>query len=91
MPETGPGGVRGQLVYVGRAGRKQLDGIDVTGKIALVDWEVERLWPYHVGLELGLRGAAAMVVTSPPGGPYYQSPAPSARSTDCGMPKRRLA
>ncbi|MDX6407681.1 MAG: hypothetical protein QOE13_752 [Gaiellaceae bacterium] len=74
VPETGPQGVRGPLVYVGRAGRKQLDGIDIGGKVALVDWEVERLWPYHVGLELGLRGAAAMVVTSPPGGPYYQAP-----------------
>jgi Iap family predicted aminopeptidase len=75
VPETGPGGVRGELLYVGRAGRKQLDGIDIAGKVALVDWEVERLWPYHVGLELGLRGAAAMVVSSPPGGPYYQAPA----------------
>jgi Iap family predicted aminopeptidase len=74
VPETGSAGVRGQLVYVGRAGRKQLDGIDIGGKVALVDWEVERLWPYHVGLELGLRGAAAMVVTSLPGGPYYQAP-----------------
>ena len=73
VPETGPSGVRGQLVYAGRAGRRQLDAIDVGGKVALVDWEVERLWPYHVGLELGLRGAAAMVVTSPPGGPYYQA------------------
>jgi Iap family predicted aminopeptidase len=74
VPETGPRGVRGELVYVGRAGRKQLDGADIGGKVTLVDWEVERLWPYHVGLELGLRGAAAMVVTSPPGGPYYQAP-----------------
>jgi Iap family predicted aminopeptidase len=73
VPETGPRGVRGQLVYAGRAGRKQLDAVDVGGKVALVDWEVERLWPYHVGLELGLRGAAAMIVTSPPGGPYYQT------------------
>ncbi|MDQ2967526.1 MAG: M20/M25/M40 family metallo-hydrolase [Actinomycetota bacterium] len=74
VPETGPDGIRGQLVYVGRAGRKQLDGLDVGGNVALVDWEVERLWPYHVGLELGLRGAAAIVVTSPLGGPYYQAP-----------------
>jgi hypothetical protein len=74
VPETGPRGVKGGLVYGGRAGRKQLDGIDVRGRIVLVDWEVERLWPYHVGLELGLRGAAGMVVTSPPGGPYYQAP-----------------
>jgi anti-sigma regulatory factor (Ser/Thr protein kinase) len=27
-----------------------------------------------VGLELGLRGAKAMIVHSPPGGPYYQAP-----------------
>ena len=64
VPETGPRGVRGQLVYTGRSGRRELDCIDVHGKVALVDWEVERLWPYHVGLELGLRGAAAMVVCS---------------------------
>ena len=44
------------------------------GKIALVEWQVARLWPYHVGLELGLRGAAAMIVYCPPGGPYYQAP-----------------
>jgi Iap family predicted aminopeptidase len=74
VPETGPRGVQAPLVQVGRGGRKQLDALDVGGKIALVDWEVERLWPYHVGLELGLRGAAALIVTSPPGGPYYQAP-----------------
>jgi Iap family predicted aminopeptidase len=73
VPETGPHGVRAPLVHVGRGGRRQLDVLDVGGKIALVDWEVERLWPYHVGLELGLRGAAALIVTSPPGGPYYQA------------------
>ena len=74
VPGTEPGGVTGELVRVGRAGRRQLDRLDVAGKVALVDWEVERLWPYHVGLELGLRGAAAMIVASPSGGPYYQAP-----------------
>jgi len=74
VPETGPRGVQAPLVQVRRGGRKQLDALDVGGKIALVDWEVERLWPYHVGLELGLRGAAALIVTSPPGAPYYQAP-----------------
>ena len=34
---------------VGRGGRKQLDRVDVRGKIALVEWQVARLWPYHVG------------------------------------------
>ena len=74
VPETGAAGVDGELVAVGRGGRRQLDRVDVRGKVALVEWQVARLWPYHVGLELGLRGAAAMVVYAPPGGPYYQAP-----------------
>jgi len=74
VPETGPKGVHGQLVRVGRGGRRQLDRLDVAGKVALVEWQVERLWPYHVGLELGLRGAKAMVLYAPEGGPFYQAP-----------------
>ena len=74
VPETGRAGVRGELVAVGRGGRRQLDRLDVRGKVALVEWQVARLWPYHVGLELGLRGAAAMIVYAPPGGPFYQAP-----------------
>jgi Iap family predicted aminopeptidase len=73
VPETGPRGVSGELVDVGRGGRTQLDRLDVAGKIALVQWQVARLWPYHVGLELGLRGVKALIVFSPPGGPYYQA------------------
>jgi len=61
-------------VRVGRGGRKQLDRLDVGGKVALVEWQVARLWPYHVGLELGLRGAKAMVLYAPEGGPFYQAP-----------------
>ena len=71
---TGARGVTGELVRVGRGGRKQLDRLDVGGKIALVEWQVQRLWPYHVGLELGLRGAKAMVLYVPEGGPFYQAP-----------------
>jgi Iap family predicted aminopeptidase len=74
VPETGARGVRGELVRVGRGGRRQLDRLDVGGKIALVEWQVARLWPYHVGLELGLRGAQAMVLYAPEGGPFYQAP-----------------
>jgi len=74
VPETGIEGVRGELVHVGRGGRRQLERLDVAGKVVLVDWVVQRLWPYHVGLELGLRGAVAMIVCSPEGGPYYQAP-----------------
>jgi Iap family predicted aminopeptidase len=74
VPETGANGVRGELVDVGRGGRRQLDRVEVAGKIALVDWQVQPLWPYHVGLELGLRGAKAMIVVARDGGPYYQAP-----------------
>src|SRR5205085_11248628 len=73
-PGAGGGGARGAVVRVGRGGRRQLDRLDGAGKVALVEWQVERLWPYHVGLELGLRGAKAMVVYAPEGGPFYQSP-----------------
>ena len=73
VPETGKAGIHGELVRVGRGGRRQLERADVAGRIVLVDWVVERLWPYHVGLELGLRGVKAMIVTAPEGGPYYQA------------------
>jgi len=51
VPETPAGGIAAELVVVGRGGRRQLDRLDVGGKVALVHWEVARLWPYHVGLE----------------------------------------
>jgi Iap family predicted aminopeptidase len=73
VPQTGRRGVRGELVRVGRGGRRELDGVDVAGKIVLIDWVEQRLWPYHVGLELGLRGAKALIVNAPKGGPYYQA------------------
>jgi Iap family predicted aminopeptidase len=73
VPETGKRGVRGELVRAGRGGRRELDRLDVGGKIVLVDWAVQQLWPYHVALELGLRGAKAMIVSPPEGGPYYQA------------------
>jgi Iap family predicted aminopeptidase len=70
--ETGPAGVRGPLAFVRRGGRRELDGLDVAGKVVLVDWSDDGLWPYAFALELGLRGAAAVVVTCLAGGPYYQ-------------------
>ena len=73
VPETGPDGVRGELVFVERGSRRDLDGVDLAGRVALVDWKDESLWPYEVALELGSRGAAAMLLTSFRGGPYYQA------------------
>jgi Iap family predicted aminopeptidase len=75
VPETGRLGVQGELVFVRRGGRKQLDAVgDLDGRIVLLDWNDARLWPYDVALEAGLRGATALVVTCLPGGPYYQEP-----------------
>jgi Iap family predicted aminopeptidase len=74
VPETGARGVRGELAFVRRGGRRDLDGADLAGRVVLVDWCDEQLWPYEFGLELGLRGAAAIVVASFPGGPYWQEP-----------------
>jgi Iap family predicted aminopeptidase len=74
VPETPPGGVVGPLVLAGRAGRRQLDRLEVEDAVVLVDWRGQALWPYQSGLELGLRGAAAMIVTCSEGGPYYQAP-----------------
>src|SRR5439155_17643699 len=50
VPETGRRGVKGELAVVGRGGRRQLDRIDAAGKILLVEWCDQGLWPYHVAL-----------------------------------------
>lgn len=74
VPGTGPEGVTGRLVAVARGGRGQLDGLDLAGRVVLVDWTDRELWPCAFGLELGLRGAVAVVVSCPEGGPYFQRP-----------------
>lgn len=75
VPQTPPRGVTGKLVVVRRGGRRELDAVgDVSDHVVLVDWSDEALWPFDFGLELGLRGAAAVIVTCFPGGPYYQEP-----------------
>ncbi len=73
VPPTPAGGVSGELVFVSRGGRRELAGLDVAGRIVLVDWRDDDLWPFQVGLELGLRGARALIVTSSAGGPYFQA------------------
>ncbi len=70
---TPPEGITAELVAVTRGGRGELEGIDVAGRVVLVDWRDDDLWPFQFGLELGLRGAAALVVTCSTGGPYFQA------------------
>ncbi len=74
VPGTPTGGITAELVDVGRGDRRRLHGLDVAGRIALVDWDLLGYHPRHAGLELGLRGVRGMIVNCPPGGPYYQAP-----------------
>ncbi len=72
-PGTPSDGVASRLVDVGTAERRRLDGCDLESAIALVDWTSTHVDLEDVGLELGRRGVAGLVVACPEGGPYYQS------------------
>jgi Iap family predicted aminopeptidase len=72
-PSTPPAGVAGELVHVGRGGRRQLDRLDVARRVAILEWRDPSYWPYHAGLELGLRGALALIVAPGDGGPFFQT------------------
>jgi hypothetical protein len=71
-PATRKGGVTGELVYVGDGRRARLEPLDLRGKIALIDWRVSSVGIGDLGLELGNRGAAAVVMTSLEGGARFQ-------------------
>ncbi len=73
-PGTPPGGVRAPLVDVGTGGRRRLDRLELSGRIALLDWHSLTLAPADVALELGLRGVLGVVVACFEGGPLYQAP-----------------
>ena len=73
VPPTPAGGVTGLLVDGGTGERSRLDRIDVRDAIVLIDWARANVSPSEVALELGLRGAAGMVLSASHGGPYYQS------------------
>ena len=74
VPGTSAKGITAPLVDVGRGDHQRLRKLDVTGCIALVDWDLMTYNPRFTGLELGLRGARGLIVSCPPGGPYYQAP-----------------
>ena len=72
-PATPEGGVRARLVDAGAVDRRALDRLDVAGAVVLVDWAKGPAAPSDVGLELGLRGAAGVVVAPATDGPYFQA------------------
>ena len=73
-PGTPPGGLTAPLVDIGTGERRQLDRLEVAGRIALLDWSSLRVSPAEVSLELAQRGAVATVVACFEGGPLYQAP-----------------
>ena len=56
-----------------RRRRRELDRLDVRGAIVLVEWRKGPAGPSDIGLELGLRGAAGVIVVPAEGGPYFQA------------------
>lgn len=72
VPPAPSDGIYGDLVDAGNGERRRLDRIAVRDNIVLVDWTSAGPSPSEVGLELGLRGAAGMILSCPHGGPYYQ-------------------
>ncbi|MDW7671649.1 MAG: stalk domain-containing protein, partial [Bacillota bacterium] len=63
VPAPGPAGtddsgITAELVYVGNATREELEGVDLTGKIALVAWNEDYVsWIAQVGHQVRRQGA----------------------------------
>jgi aminopeptidase YwaD len=75
-PPTPSGGVQGELVFVGEGDAVAYDGLDVAGKIVVmqeVGLGYSRFWLGTFVAEAARRGAAAMVVIHPLPWPYRMS------------------
>jgi hypothetical protein len=71
VPATPKQGISGELVFVADGRRDRLDRIDVRGKVALVAWGRSAPWISETGLELGLRGAKAIILCCLDDGPRF--------------------
>jgi Iap family predicted aminopeptidase len=70
---TPAGGVAGDVVFIGRGTRDEIDGLDLRGKVVIIDWRgTDLLWPSMPAAEAARAGAVAALVTSLPGGYFYQ-------------------
>jgi Iap family predicted aminopeptidase len=72
VPPTAEAGITADVVFVGDGRLRRLDRVDVAGRIALVDWRSPTVRIAATGLELGLRGAVAIIAGCLDGGPRYQ-------------------
>jgi aminopeptidase YwaD len=67
VPGTPATGVSGEVVYVKNGLAQDYAGLDVTGKIVLVDTTLDNWWMNMPGAEATLHGAKAMIMTYGPG------------------------
>ncbi len=72
-PSTAAEGIFGEVEFVGRGSRGDVAGVELGGKIALIDWRGgDLLWPSLAAAQAARAGAVAALVTSLPGGVFYQ-------------------
>ena len=61
-PATTAEGITGQLVYVGQATKDELDGVDLTGKIAIADFDWDySLWMNNIEHQVANHGAIGLI------------------------------
>jgi hypothetical protein len=74
VPPTPRGGITARLVDVGDPTRARLDRLNLTGALVLADWQKKGVGPSTFILELAKRGVVGVIVNSPQGGAWFQSP-----------------
>ncbi len=63
-PGTPKKGITGELVWLGNGFNRDYEGVDVTGKIVLANWQGFYMWPNCMAFEATLHGAAGIVVAT---------------------------
>ena len=64
VPGTDADGITADVVYVGNGTAADYEGVDVRGKIVLVDSSMDNFWFNFQGAEATKHGAKAMILTS---------------------------
>ena len=64
VPGTGEDGITAEVVYVGTGLAADYEGVDVTGKIVVVDSSMDNVWFNFQGAEATKHGALAAILTS---------------------------
>jgi len=63
-PGTPKEGITGELVWLGNGFNRNYEGVDVTGKIVLANWQGFYMWSNCMAFEATLHGAAGIVVAT---------------------------